>query len=126
MISYWANEWLEAKANETVAVEKRRWVEDQLIKDMGLEPSLDGSDKRKDGPYTITVTGRINRKIDADKLQELAAEEGLSDHLSALFRWTPSLNMAAWKAAADNITRPLSAAITSEPGRPSFKIVKDN
>jgi hypothetical protein len=30
--------------------------------------------------------------------------------------------MAAWKAADESITRPLAAAITAKPGRPSFAI----
>ena len=68
------------------------------------------------------VVGRIDRKVDADKVQELAAEHGLTDHLSTLFRWKPEINMAIWKAADESITKPLAAAITAKPGRPSFTI----
>jgi hypothetical protein len=64
----------------------------------------------------------MNRKVDADKLQELAAEHGLSEHLGSLFRWSADINAAAWKAAAPTITAPLLGAITTTPGRPSFSI----
>jgi hypothetical protein len=33
--------------------------------------------------------------------------------------------MSAWKAADDSITRPLAAAITTKPGRPSFSIEQE-
>ena len=58
----------------------------------------------------------------ADKVQELAAEHGLTDHLSTLFRWKPELNMAIWKSSNESITRALAPAITAKPGRPSFTI----
>jgi hypothetical protein len=54
--------------------------------------------------------------------QELAAEHGLTEHLARLFRWTPEINMALWKAADETITRPLADAIMAKAGRPSFKI----
>ena len=65
---------------------------------------------------------RSDRKVDSAKLQELAAEAGLSDHLPNLFRWKPEINMAVWRATDEAITRPLAGAITVKPGRPSFKI----
>jgi hypothetical protein len=75
--------------------------------------------------YKVKIEGRINRKINADKLQELAAEHGLSEHLASLFRWKPEINAFAWKAAKPEITTPLLDAITATPGRPSFTITKE-
>jgi len=118
----WAAQWLEAKADEAAATAKRRWIEDQMAKDMDLASAQEGSTTHKLDGFAVKITTRFNRKVDGDRLQELAAENGLSDHLSALFRWKPEINMSAWKNAADSITRPLSAAITTEPGRPSFAI----
>jgi hypothetical protein len=65
----------------------------------------------------------MNRKINAEKLQELALANGLDEHLSSLFRWKPELASAAWKAADESITRPLLGAITTTPGRPTFTII---
>lgn len=115
-------EWLESKAAEAQAVKRRREIEDQLKALTNIPEDLDGT-KTLDVPgYVVKVTGRIDRKVDADLVQEIAAEHGLVAHLSTLFRWKPELNMTAWKAADESITRQLSAAITAKPGRPSFAI----
>jgi hypothetical protein len=116
------HQWLKAKADEAAAIQARREIEDKISGLFDLSPALDGTQTHKDGQYIVKVTGRINRKVNGDKLQEVAAEHGLSDHLTSLFRWKPEINMAAWKAAAPAITGPLADAITSTPGRPSFTI----
>ena len=116
--------WLHAKEVERIAVDSRRDLEDQLSKALDISEQLDGTDTRKLGDYTIKITGRINRTVDSEKLQELANEAGLADHLGSLFRWKPEINMSAWKAADETITRPLAGAITAKPGRPSFAITK--
>ena len=113
------NQWRKAKDAETTAQAERRQIEDIIASVVSLADDLDGT-------LTISgvlkITGRIDRKVDGDKLQELAKEAGLTDHLSGLFRWKPEINRKAWDAAADSITRPLLGAITSKPGRPSFAI----
>lgn len=114
--------WIEAKAREAKATKERRDIEDKLKSLIGIPDNLDGVETAKPDGFIVKVTGRINRKINADKLQEIAAEHGLSDHLSSLFRWKPEINMTAWKATDAAITTPLLKAITSEPGRPSFSI----
>lgn len=112
--------WRKAKDAETAAQAERRQIEDTIASVVSLAEDLDGT-------LTISgvlkVTGRIDRKVDAEKLQEIAREHGLEGHLSSLFRWKPEINTSQWKAAADEITRPLLGAITSKPGRPSFAFV---
>ena len=115
-------QWIEAKEYERLAVERRREIEDQLAIDLKINPNQDKSQTFDADGYKVKITTRLTRKIDADRLQEIAAENGLSAHLSTLFRWKPEINAAAWKAAADNITRPLLDAIETKPGRPSFNI----
>jgi hypothetical protein len=66
----------------------------------------------------------MNRKVDADRLQELAIAAGLTEHLPSLFRWSADVNAAVWKAADQRITSPLLGAITTTPGRPSFTITR--
>lgn len=114
--------WMEAKEQERMAVERRRVLEDHLALVMELAPDLDTTVTRKDGAYVIKAVGRLNRKVDSEKLQELAAEAGLTDHLSSLFRWKPEIEMKAWKACDPSITNALADAITVSPGRPSFTI----
>jgi len=119
-------EWLDAKAAETAAVKRRREIEDELIDLLRVNPALDGTENRELDGYAIKVTGRMNRKVDGDRLQEIAAEHSLTDHLSSLFRWKPELDLRAWKSADESITAPLLGAITTTPGRPSFTITKES
>ena len=115
-------QWLNAKAAETAAIKTRRDLEDAMVKSLGIAENLDGTVNVDADTYKVKIEGRINRKINADKLQELAAENGLTEHLASLFRWKPEINAAAWKAAKPEITKPLLDAITATPGRPSFTI----
>lgn len=125
-LSALAKQWLKAKNAEATAITARRALEDQMRSLMGVADNLEGVEKATPNGFEIKVTGRITRKVDSDKLQELANEAGLSDHLSSLFRWKPELNLSVWKATDKAITTPLAPAITAEPGRPSFSIsVKD-
>ena len=116
--------WLEAKAAEKAATEARRLIEDELLEKFAPEP-FEGVKSISDAGYNLKLTGRMVRKVDGDKLQELATEAGLSDHLGSLFRWTPSINMAVWKATDKSITNNLLEAITTKEGRPSFNIEKE-
>ena len=119
--------WLELKEVEKQATEKRREVEDKLMSLLELPESLDGTENFElDSGYKIKVIGRMTRKVDTDKLQELAAANGLTEHLSSLFRWTADINAAVWKASSSSITTPLLDAITTKAGRPSFTIIKEN
>ena len=117
-------QWLNAKQIEAAAVKTRREIEDQLVKQFSIPENLEGTKNLEAESFKIKIEGRINRKVNADKLQELAAEHGLTEHLSSLFRWKPEINMTLWKAADASITTPLLDAITATPGRPSFTITK--
>jgi hypothetical protein len=112
-------QWRKAKETEAAAVEERRRIEDTIAVIVGLPEDFEGTLKLSG---ILKITGRIDRKVDTDALQDLAREAGLTDHLSALFRWKAEINAKAWDAAAEAITRPLAGAITAKPGRPSFTI----
>lgn len=120
-----ARDWLEFKRVEERAVEDRRRIEDRIKSLVGVADDQEGSTTAKPDGFTVKITGRIDRKVDSDKVQELAAEYGLTDHLGQLFRWKPEINVTAWRAADPSITRPLADAITTKPSRASFKITKD-
>jgi hypothetical protein len=117
-----SKEWTIAKMDETTATNYRRQIEDKLVKQFLILESFEGTQNRQVGQYVIKIEGRMNRKVNADKLQELAATNGLEAHLSSLFRWKPEIAAAAWKAADESITKPLLGAITTTPGRPTFTI----
>ena len=116
---------IELKEAERKATEERREVEDTIMSLLDISEGLDGTESRKDGDYAIKIVGRMNRRVDTDRLQQLAAENGLTDHLSTLFRWKAEINSSIWKASDSAITQPLLDAITTTPGRPSFTITKE-
>lgn len=116
--------WLAAKEAEKEATEDRRRIEDRIKSLVGVAENMEGTETVDPDQFTIKIVGRIDRKVDSDKLQELAAEHGLTEHLSTLFRWKPEINMTVWKATDEAITKPLAAAITAKPGRASFTITR--
>jgi len=120
-----AREWMEAKQVEKSAVESRRQIEDRLLSLIGIPETLEGTQSAEAGAYKIKITGRMSRKVDADKLQEVALANGIFDHLQSLFRWKAEINAAQWKIADASITEPLTEAITTKPGRPAFQITRE-
>jgi hypothetical protein len=115
--------WLQAKEAERMAVEARRAVEDELVRAFSIDEQMEGTFNAKTlTGHQIKITGRLSRKVDADKVQELAAEHGITEHLSSLFRWKPEINLTAWKATSPGITVLLADAITVSASRPSFSI----
>jgi len=124
-LSNLSQQWLELKEAERQATEKRREIEDKLLSLIGIAETFQGTENiTTDEGYVIKIGGRMVRKVDSEKLQELADENGLTEHLSSLFRWSAEINSSLWKAASKDITTPLLDAITSKPGRASFGISK--
>ncbi len=114
--------WMQYKADEEKAQTERRKIEDQMVKLLAIPENFESTETAEPEGFVVKVAGRIDRKVDSEKLQMLATESGLTEHLATLFRWKPELNMALWKASDESITKPLAGAITAKPGRPSFKI----
>ena len=117
--------WTQYKNEELNAIKNRREIEDQMSKILEINPANEGTVVLDADEYTIKVQTRLARKVDTDLLQEVAAEHGLSNHLTDLFRWKADLDMKAWKAAAPEITSVLAQAVTTTSGRPSFSISKE-
>jgi hypothetical protein len=124
--AFLASQWAEAKQEEKKATDRRRKIEDQLTECLGIPENLEGTKTEPAGMYEIKVSGRLDRKVNADKLQSIAEEAGLTEHLASLFRWKPEINMSAWKSAHESITAPLLDAITTTASRPSFAITRKN
>ena len=116
-------DWLRYKTLEERTVVERRKIEDQIVKALRLPDAFESTETAEPDGYVVKISGRIDRKVDGDKLQALAAEAGLSDHLATLFRWKPEINMDVWRSTDESITKPLADAITAKPSRASFKII---
>ena len=118
-------EWIRAKESERMATEVRRQVEDELKSMLSIPEAFEGTSNNDIDGYKIKVVGRMTRKVDSEKLQELAAENGLTEHLSILFRWKAEIASKSWESADESITAPLMDAITTTPSRPTFTITKE-
>lgn len=114
--------WLNAKSTEEKAVEERRVIEDWLVSMFAIDAAKEGAINLHTSEYKVTVTPRLDRKVDAEALDAVAKEHGLTSFLPTLFRYKPEINAKEWKATDPKITNVLAQAVTTKPGRPSFKI----
>lgn len=115
--------WMQAKEAEAKIVADRRKIEDDLVALLKVKATDEGTKTVKREGFVIKVTNRFNRKVDSDKLQELAIEAGIGNEvLQGLFRWKPELSLTAWKDAAPSITSALAGAITTTASRSSVAI----
>ena len=120
-----SKEWIALKGQEDGAKERRRLVEDKILSLIGFAENQEGQEIHPlDEGFVIKITGRLNHKTDVKKLQELAAEEGSSEHLHALFKWGAEIIPKKWKSTSKEITRPLLGAISTSAGRPSVSITE--
>jgi predicted NUDIX family NTP pyrophosphohydrolase len=117
-----AQEWQNAKEDERKAIARRREIEDELNAVLAINTNAEGTTKHDLGLCVVKVATRMNHKIDADLVQQIAAEHALEPYLSTLFRWTPEIDQRAWKASPEDVRLALSKAITTTPGRPSYSI----
>jgi hypothetical protein len=119
-------DWIELKRLEKLYQDSRRSIEDQLLDAIVVPDDLEGViNPTVSQQYKVKITGRMTHKVDSDRIQEIAAENGIAEQLSVLFRWKPEINMAVWKATNPSVTTPLLGGITTKPGRPSFSIEKE-
>ena len=117
--------WILAKKEEERARDLRREVEDQLLNHFEIRPDLDGTESFEEGAYKVRIIGRINRKVDTEAVQIIAAEEEIDwPTLKRAFRWKAEINKREFMKLPESVSGALSAAITATPGRASFKIEK--
>lgn len=117
-----AAKWKVCKDMELSATERRRKIEDELAIYYKVSQQDEGTLNFVEDGYKIKLTTKINKSVDSDKLQEIAAEHGLTAKLSNLFRWKAEINTALWRAETDEVRDILSDAITAKPARPTFSI----
>lgn len=117
------DEWVELKQLEKDSAAQRRSIEAVVVEYLEINTDIPGTTKKETDTHKATIACRLDHKVNADLLQEIANENGVSNGVMAnLFRWEPKLNVKAWQAAHDDIKKILSPAITVKPSKPSFKI----
>ena len=122
MIEQLYKQWIALKDAERIAAEQRREIEDEIIAKHNVNLTEEGTETIEDGVFTIKLVRRLNRKVDAEMVQQIAREQGLDDQVERLFRWKADINTKNWKATAPELTGPFVAAITTKPARPTVSV----
>ena len=118
-------QWMEVKAAETEMTARRRAIEDEMAKSLQIPEDWEGSYTMKDGGFKVNIKRAFTRKVDGKKLSAIADEFGLQDYLPTLFRWKPEIDLKAWKDTEPSVIDKLAQAVTTTPGRVSFKIEEE-
>jgi hypothetical protein len=115
-------EWRVAKQLEQEAVLRRRNIEDEIKAAIGFDEGREGSETLPFYSGRVTITARLDRKVDAQLARQLAKEHYLESWLDRLFRWKPELELRAWRKAPESVTQVFAPAITTKPGRATFAL----
>ena len=118
--------WTMAKADEADAIERRRKIEDEMAELLKVDAAIEATTTAKTDDFVVKISTRLTRKVDADKIQEAAAEAGLSHILPSVCRWKPELDMRVWKGLDESARKALAPAITTTASRPSFSMTAIN
>jgi hypothetical protein len=113
-------EWRVAKQLEQEATRRRRDIEDEIKVFVGFDEGREGNVTLPFDGGRVTITARLDRKVDAQLARQLATENHLEDWLDRIFRWKPELEVRAWKKAPESVTQVFAPAITTKPGRATF------
>lgn len=109
-----------AKRAEDAAVAERRRI-DGVIADLLKDASkTEGSVSQKTDGYKVTVTYKVDRKVDTDKLQ--AAWSKLSAAAAQAFKWKADVSVSELRKLEGADAAAAAVFITSKPATPSITI----
>lgn len=113
---------ISAKQAEDEAIAERRRIDEQLAELLKNPEKPEGaiSQKLEDLGLKLTVTYKINRSVDAKKLQ--AEWDKLSAGAQAAFKWKPEVSVSELRKLEGIDATVASAYITSKPGAPGVEI----
>jgi hypothetical protein len=115
-----ASDWMDAK-NEEIAANKRRVeIEEELLS--FLTCKLEGSESHQIGAYRVTLTGRLNRKVDWETLSTLGIEEDVLP-----IKQKPELDLKGLRYLESNepeIYNKFCQALTIEPAKTSVTVIR--
>ena len=116
-----ASDWMDAK-NEEIAANKRRIeIEEELLS--FLTSKTEGSESHQIGPYKVTLTGRLNRKVDWDMLPKLGIPEDMLP-----LKHKPELDLKGLRYLESNepeTYKIFSRAMTVEPAKTSVTVIRN-
>lgn len=110
--------WMQAKEAERKAIEYRREL-DQLIQSL-LPKKDDGSVTQAEGPYKVSVTYKLDRKLDTPALQ--AAWHTIPERTRCAIKWKSELSTIAYRSLSDDDKALLAGYITTKPASPTVSV----
>lgn len=109
-----------AKRIEDQAVAERRDLDQQIAELLKDPAKPEGTISQKADGYKVTVTYKVDRKVDSEKLQ--AAWSKLSAAASAAFKWKADVSVSELRKLEGADAAAAAVFITSQPASPSIKI----
>lgn len=116
-----ASDWMDAKNEETAANKRRLEIEEELL--FHLTAKTEGSESHQVGPYKVTLTGKLNRKIEWDMLHKL----GIPENMLPL-KHKPELDLKGLRYLESNepeIYKTFCKAMTIEPAKTSVTVIRN-
>jgi hypothetical protein len=110
--------WIQAKEEERKAIEMRRSL-DKMIQDL-LPKKDEGSITETNGDFKVSVTYKLDRKIDTEKLQESWGHLPMSAQCA--IKWKADLSTSVFRTLADSDKAALAKYITTKPASPSVMV----
>jgi hypothetical protein len=109
-----------AKRVEDAAIAERRKIDGVIAELLKDDNKPEGSVSQKADGYKVTVTYKIDRKVDTDKLQ--AAWAKLSAAAAQAFKWKADVSVSELRKLEGADAAAASVFITSKPASPSITI----
>lgn len=109
-----------AKRAEDAAVAERRRIDASIAELLKDANKPEGSVSQKSDGYKVTVTYKIDRKVDSDKLQ--AAWAKLSAAATQAFKWKADVSVSELRKLEGADAAAASVFITSKPASPQITI----
>lgn len=109
-----------AKRAEDAAVAERRRIDGAIAELLKDANKPEGSVSQKADGYKVTVTYKIDRKVDTDKLQ--AAWAKLSAAAAQAFKWKADVSVSELRKLEGADAAAAAVFITSKPASPSITI----
>ena len=115
-----AADWMDAKNAEIKANKDRIAAEDELVALLGAKE--EGGESHQIGPYKVSITGRLNRKVDFDVLDKLNISADLKP-----VKYKPELDLKGLRYLESNepeVYATFSKALTIEPAKTSVTVTR--
>ncbi len=113
--------WIEAKAAETAAVERRREIDARIAGLMLVKD--EGTSSAPFGCFRVSVTAKLTRTLDSSAVQN--SWNDLPELAHDAFRWKPELDMKHYRAlesANPAVFALVSRFVTAKPATPTVKV----